>query len=132
MSRIYRRPQPRPSKLTPFFGRELQKNHKKREFLIGGFLIDEERWRMIIVNRQFKIDILKKKGMLERITQEVQTLLSEIPDEYLKIDKQHRETLDIVKKWLRYATKCIDSDVDQKNFVNQVKSQDVNEFEKNY
>jgi translation initiation factor 2 gamma subunit (eIF-2gamma) len=87
---------------------------------------------MIIVNRQFKIDILKKKGMLERITQEVQTLLSEIPDEYLKIDKQHRETLDIVKKWLRYATKCIDSDVDQKNFVNQVKSQDVNEFEKNY
>jgi rRNA-processing protein FCF1 len=82
-------------------------------------------YKMITVNRQFKIDLLKKKGVLERITQEIQILLGEIPDEYLKIDEQHQETLDIINKWLRYASECIDSNVDQKDFVNQVVADEV-------
>jgi hypothetical protein len=75
---------------------------------------------------------LKKKGVLERITQEIQTLLGEIPDEYLKIDEQYQDTLDIINKWLRYASDCIDSNVEQKNFINLIEDENANLAEKRH
>jgi hypothetical protein len=87
---------------------------------------------MTTEHRQFKIDLLKKKGVLERITQEIQTLLGEIPDEYLKIDEQYQDTLDIINKWLRYASDCIDSNVEQKNFINLIEDENANLAEKRH